>query len=102
MIFATPTITPALQGQLDELARLRAALGGEVQTRSRWMDSLRREVRASSIESSTSIEGFSVSPQEALALTSNRDVAERDQENRQAVACYARAMDRVGTMGIDP
>lgn len=66
------------------------------------MGSLRREVRASSIESSTSIEGFSVSPDEALALTSGREVADRDREDRQAVACYARAMDHVGTMGIDP
>ena len=102
MIYATPPITPALQRQLDELAELRAALGSEVKTRSRWMGGLRREVRASSIESSTSIEGFSVSPEEALALVSNRDVADRGQENRQAVACYARAMDHVGTMGIDP
>lgn len=66
------------------------------------MGSLRREVRASSIESSTSIEGFSVSPEEALALTSGREAADHDGENRQAVACYARAMDHVGTMGIDP
>lgn len=102
MIFATPQITPALQRQLDELGKLRAALGGEVKTSSRWMGSLRREVRATSIESSTSIEGFSVSPEEALALANNRDVADRDQESRQAVACYARAMDHVGTMGVDP
>jgi len=66
------------------------------------MGSLRREVRASSIESSTSIEGFSVSPDEALALTSGREAGERDEENRQAVASYARAMDLVGTMGVDP
>jgi Fic family protein len=102
MIYTTPPITPALKGQLDELGKLRAALGNEVKTRSRWMGSLRREVRASSIESSTSIEGFSVSPEEALALTNGRDVAAHDQENRQAVACYARAMDHVGAMGVDP
>ncbi|HMI81251.1 MAG TPA: Fic family protein [Solirubrobacterales bacterium] len=102
MIYATPPITPALRGQLDELADLRAALGEKVKTRSRWMGSLRREVRASSIESSTAIEGFSVSPEEALALANDRDVAVRDQEDRQAVVCYARAMDHVGTMGIDP
>ena len=102
VIFATPPITPALTEQLDELGELRAALGGEVKTRSRWIGSLRREVRASSIESSTSIEGFSVSPEEALALVANPDAADRGQENRQAVACYARAMDHVGTMGIDP
>ena len=101
MIYATPPIAPDLQQQLDELATLRAALGSEVKARGRWMGSLRREVRASSIESSTSIEGFSVSPEEALALANGRDVADRE-ENAQAVACYARAMDHVGTMGIDP
>jgi len=66
------------------------------------MGSLRREVRASSIEGSTSIEGFSVSPEEALALTSGREAAARDGESRQAVASYAQAMDHVGTMGVDP
>ena len=102
MIFATPPITPKLQARLDQLAKLRAALGGEVQARSRWMGSLRREVRASSVASSTSIEGFSVSPEEALALVNNREAADRNEESQQAVACYARAMDHVGTMGIDP
>jgi Fic family protein len=102
MIYETPPISAALQRQLEELTQLRAALGDEVKIPSRWMGSLRREVRANSIESSTSIEGFSVSPEEALALVSNREEAERDQESRQAVACYARAMDHVGTMGIDP
>jgi Fic family protein len=66
------------------------------------MGALRREVRASSIESSTSIEGFSVSPEEALALVDKREAADRDEEDRQAVACYARAMDQVSTMAIDP
>jgi hypothetical protein len=66
------------------------------------MGSLRREVRASSIEGSTSIEGFSVSPAEALALTSGRKAPEPDAENQQAVACYAQALDHVGAMAFDP
>jgi Fic family protein len=102
MIFGTPTLTPPLQRLLGELNELRGALKQEVTTPSRWMGSLRREVRAHSIKSSTSIEGFSVSPEEALALTSGRQTPERDEENRQAVACYARAMDRVGSMALDP
>jgi len=102
MIYATPKVTPALGSQLGELADLRAALGDQVKTRSRWMGSLRREVRASSIESSTSIEGFSVSPEEALELTDGRDAPDLEQENRQAVACYARAMDHAGAMSLDP
>jgi Fic family protein len=91
-----------LQKQLDQLGRLRSALGDEVRTPSRWMGSLRREVRASSTLSSISIEGFSVSPSEALALSAGRETAERDEEDRQALSSYARAMDHVGTMAIDP
>jgi Fic family protein len=102
MIYSAPRITKALRKQLDELAGLRDALGHEVATPARWMGTLRREVRASSIGSSTSIEGFTVSPAEALALTSGMETAEGDDENRHAVSCYARAMDHVGTMAIDP
>ncbi|HVD86229.1 MAG TPA: Fic family protein [Solirubrobacterales bacterium] len=101
MIYRTPP-TSQLQERLDELADLRRSLGGEVRTRGRWMGSLRRQIRASSIESSTSIEGFSVSPEEALALTTGRESVDGDDPDRQAVACYAHAMDHVGTMGVDP
>lgn len=102
MIYATPPMTPSLRERLDELGVMREALGDRMKTPSRWMGSLRREVRATSIESSTSIEGFSVSPGEALALTGGLEAADRDQESRQAVSCYARAMDHVGTMVVDP
>lgn len=102
MIFSTPRITKALRRQLDEFDDLRGTLGDEVKTSARWMGSLRREVRAASIGGSTSIEGFSVSPEEALALTSERGATDQGDENRQAVSCYARAMDHVGTLAIDP
>jgi len=102
MIYAVPHITKGLRKQLDELDGLRDALGDRVRTPARWMGSLRREVRATSIEGSTSIEGFSVSPAEALALTSGREPVEQDDENRYAVSCYARAMDHVGALAIDP
>ncbi len=102
VIFATPPISRSLQRQLDELADLRSALGDRVKTRSRWMGSLRRSVRARSFEGSTAIEGFSVSPEEALALTNDRDAADRGKVDRQAVACYTRAMDHVGTLAGDP
>ena len=102
MIFRTPESTPSLETRLGELAELKKSLNAEVGTPSPWMGSLRREIRAGSIESSTSIEGFSVSPEEVLALTSGRETAGQDDEDRQAVACYARAMDHVGAMAADP
>jgi Fic family protein len=101
MIFRKPALTPGLRLRIDELAQLKKDLNAEVGSHSPWIGSLRREVRASSVESSTSIEGFSVSPDEARALTSGRQDAGLD-EDRQAVACYARAMDHVGALAIDP
>lgn len=102
MIFATPSIDAGLRGRLSELDRLREALGGETEQLAPWMGMLRRAVRASSIESSTSIEGYSVEPAEAIALTSGVAPESGRDESRLAVACYARAMDHVGAMALDP
>jgi Fic family protein len=102
MIFASPVIDPDLQAQLDELSQLRSALGSEISRPGPWMGTLRRAVRASSIEGSTSIEGYSVEPAEAIALTSGKAQSESQGESQLAVACYARAMDHVGAMADDP
>jgi Fic family protein len=102
MIFASPGIDPALSAKLDELDHLRSALGGEIGRPGLWMGTLRRAVRVSSIESSTSIEGYSVEPAEAMALVSGRAPDESLDESQLAVACYARAMDHVGAMAHDP
>jgi Fic family protein len=102
MIYPTPAVTPGLQRRLDALDGLRRALGHEVNRPLRWMGPLRRSLQASSIESSTSIEGYSVAPEEAVALINGEAAVESDDENRRAVACYARAMDRVGVLARDP
>lgn len=102
MIYGPPPHSERLEGQLDTLHGLRERLGAEVSRPSRWMGSLRRAVRASSIEGSTSIEGYSVDPAEAIALTSGAKQPESGDENRRAVSCYARAMDHVGAMAEDP
>lgn len=102
MIYRVPPIKGALAKRLKELNRLRERLDEQSGKRIRWMGSLRRQVRAASIAGSTSIEGFSVSPEEAVELTAGRRSAAGDDENREAVACYARAMDQVGAMAADP
>lgn len=102
MVYSTPQIDGELRDQLRVLHGLREQLGSEVSRPSRWMGSLRREVRASSIEGSTSIEGYSVKPEEAMELISGEKQVEGDDDNRMAVACYARAMNHVGAMADDP
>ena len=102
MIFAVPPITSDLRARLEELDALRRALGQEIGRPLRWMGALRRSVRASSIGSSTSIEGYRVTPEDAVALVSGEAPADLADDNRLAVACYARAMDHVAAMARDP
>lgn len=102
MLFATPPISGELEARLDELDQLRGELGLEAGRRVPWIGALRRQVRASSVEGSTSIEGFSLAPGEAVALVNSEEPVDPDDENRMAVACYARAMDHVGVMATDP
>jgi Fic family protein len=100
MLFATPNLTP-LEDQLRELDELRRALGEATGVPGPWLGQLRRQVRATSVESSVSIEGFSVPPGEAAALVAGEEVPKPEDHNRMAVASYARAMDHVGTMAMD-
>jgi Fic family protein len=102
VIFETPPIDGALERQLDELARLRERLGSETGRPLRWIGTLRRLVRAAAVESSTSIEGFSVDPEEAVGLVSGDTRPNADDENQLAVACYGRAMRHVAAMAADP
>lgn len=102
MLYATPTPTSELQARLEELDSLRRQLGHEVSRPLRWIGSLRRTVRAGSIGSSTSIEGFSVTPEEAIALANGPRSLEPMGENQLAVVCYARAMDHVAALVDDP
>jgi len=102
MIYRTPPRTPELEAQLNELDGLRNALGREVSNPSPWLGTLRRLAKASTVESSVSIEGYDVPEGEALGIVSGSESVEPDDENRMAIACYARAMDHVGVMALDP
>jgi Fic family protein len=102
MISVTPTVSGALAEKLEELDRLRRDLRQEVGRSVPWIGALHRQVRASAVEGSTSIEGFSVAPGEAIALVGGDQLADPEDENRMAVASYARAMDHVGVLAADP
>jgi Fic family protein len=102
MLFKTPELTRATHTKLADLDRLRSQLGHEVERSGPWLGRLRREVRASTVEGSTTIEGFSVPHADAVALVSGETQPDSGEANRMAVACYAQAMDHVGVMADDP
>jgi Fic family protein len=101
MIFR-PHITAGVRSELKELDELRRTLSREVERPARWVGRLRRSARAVAIGSSTSIEGYTVSPAEADRLSSGGAPTQPADPDQQAVACYARAMDHVAALAEDP
>lgn len=102
MLFATPTLDEELVSQLGELDRLRARLGDATGGAGPWLGQLRRQVRASTMESSVSIEGFRVPAGEGAGIVAGRTVPDAGDVDGMALAGYARAMDHVSTMALDP
>lgn len=101
MIYATPQLDAQLREDLAELDRLCEELGAKAGGAGPWLASLRRQWRASSAESSIEIEGFSVPSEERLAIASGAEPADPTDEDRMALAGYARAMDHVVVMAAD-
>jgi hypothetical protein len=102
MLFSTPTPAKALTSQLRELDALRDRLGDSTGVAGPWLGQLRRQVRASTMESSVSIEGYHVPSGEGPGIVAGSDIPDPGDTGRMALASYARAMDHVGTMAIDP
>jgi Fic family protein len=102
MLLSTPSMTQDLCDRLHELDELRRTLGRQSHGPARWMGTLRHLLQARVVEGSTSIEGFHVSTEDALALLSGEQQAQSGQDDRLAVACYGRAMDHVAAMAHDP
>ena len=102
MIYQVPKLDRATHARLDELDGLRAQLGNETTNPSPWLGTLRRKVKAASAESSVSIEGYTVPARAAQEVVARVGGGDESDENRAAVACYARAMDHVGVMALDP
>jgi len=102
VLYNTPPLTGQIRSDLAELDELRRRLGSDAGAAGPWLGSLRRQVRASSAESSISIEGFRVPEADAVAIVDGQRPTDPDDAGRNALACYARAMDHVGVMALDP
>lgn len=100
MLYALPPLKAADRALLEEIDVLRRRLGHDVGRARPWVGTLRRQARASTTRSSTEIEGFRVTEQEALALVEGEAVAHT--ADREAVAGYALAMAHVAVLADDP
>lgn len=101
MIFRTPSLGASTKEKLERVDQIRQKLGNDIATPSPWLGTLRRQLKAQSAESSTSIEGYSVRASEALAAVDGVEPS-TPTEDYYAVASYSRAMDHVGVLATDP
>ena len=102
MIHGVPPLTAEDLAALEEIEAIRSDIRYRVAQAGRWSEPIRRVLHAEAVRSSTQIEGFVVSTEEALDVIAGRptpDVAER---TRLAVEDYQSAMDRVLTLAEDP
>lgn len=102
MIYEVPRLAQKTQAELARLDDLRAQLGEQAGRPVRWMGRLRRSFQAEAASSSVGIEGFHVTPRDALDIVERVDEVPAGDDDRAALACYARAMDHATTMAADP
>lgn len=102
MIYAVPKLSKKTAAELARLDDLRAQLGDQANRPVRWMGRLRRSFQAEAASSSVGIEGFRVTPRDALDIVERVEEVPVGDDDRAALACYARAMDHATTMAGDP
>jgi Fic family protein len=102
VIYDIPHLSKRTLAELGRLDDLREQLGEQASRPVRWMGRLRRSFQAEAASSSVGIEGFHVTPRDALDIVERVDEVAAGDEDRAALACYARAMDHASTMARDP
>ena len=101
MIYTTPTVSPTLRRQLAEHDKLHDQLHAAIANSGPWLRQLRRQLRAEVVESSVSIEGFTLPTGEAVPIVAGTATSDPRDRDRMAVTGYARALDHVGVMAAD-
>ncbi len=101
MLIPTPSLTSRSRRDLSRLDGLHQRLADEIARPARYTGTLRRLARAASVEASTSIEGYRMALPETAAVLAGQEPP-GDDEARQAIAAYGRAMDHVLVLADDP
>jgi len=102
MIHQIPSLTDQDHCALDEIEEIRSDIRYRVGRPARWSEPIRRVLHAEAIRSSTQIEGFVVSTEEALDVIAGRPTPDIEERTRVAVEDYQSAMTRVLTLAEDP
>ena len=102
MIYRWPELDEAEQSVLKEIGKVRDSIKFALRAPARWGGALRRSTFARAIRGSNSIEGYDVSPEDALAAVDGEPPLDAQSEAWFAVKGYRDAMTYVLQSANDP
>jgi Fic family protein len=102
VIYATPQLGFGELAALEKIEDLRSDMRYYVAEPRRWFGSVGRVLRARAIQGSNSIEGYTVSVEDAIAAVEGEDPSEAEDENWRATLGYRAALTYVLQLSRDP
>lgn len=101
-IYETPRLDSADHDVLASIHDQRAHLRGYLRTPQRWTGTLRRTLQARAIQGSNTIEGYTVSAQDAIAAVDDEPPLTADERTWAEIRGYRRALTYVLRLAPDP
>ncbi|MGL5864763.1 MAG: Fic family protein [Dermatophilaceae bacterium] len=102
MLFQTPDLDLADDQVISEIQEIRAALATFLRAPRRWGGSLRRTAQARAIQGSNTIEGYTVSDQDAVAAVEDEAPLTADQQTWAEILGYRRVLTFVLNVATEP
>lgn len=102
MLYRTPKLHKIEHDVVHEIVSIRDSLKYALTASKRWGGMLRRNAFALAIRGSNSIEGYNVSPEDAIAAVDGEEPLDAESETWAAVLGYRGAMTYVLQLGSDP
>lgn len=102
MLFETPALSSQELAVLERISAMRAQMRHVAGRPMRWFGTLRRTALARAIQGSNSIEGYSVTKEDALAAVEMEEPVDAERETWQAILGYRDAMTYVLQLTQDP
>jgi Fic family protein len=101
-LFGTPEIDLQDVQVLDEVAAMRVALADLLRVPRRWSGGLRRTTQARAIRGSNTIEGYTVSAEDAVAAVDEEPPMSADERTWAEIIGYRRVLTYILRMAPDP
>lgn len=101
-LFQPPDLGPDDLAVIDEIAQIRERLASVLRVPKRWDGGLRRTAQARAIQGSNSIEGYTVSDQDAAAAVEDEPPLTADERTWAEIIGYRRVLTYVLSVAAEP